>query len=182
MGEAKQLMLLKGTPVIRHCLEALVAAGIGRIVVVLGPRREEIAAALGDLPATIAVNDNPSSDMAASVRIGLAAVGDGYTGVLVCPADHPLVAPATLRGLVEQHAEHPGAIIVPLYQGKRGHPTLFPFNLLFEIDRAASLRDIIAKDPGRVRHLPVDDRGVVLDMDTREDYRRLRELLGETAQ
>lgn len=182
MGQAKQLMLLRGRPVIRQCLETLVAAGLGPIVVVLGPQRQEIAAVISDLPATIVVNDDPSSDMAASVRIGLAALGEGCSGVLVYPADHPLVAPATIQAILEQHAEHPGAIIIPLYGGRKGHPTLFPARLLAELDGAASLREIIAQDPSRVRLLPVDDRGVVLDMDTREDYDRLRALLGEAVQ
>jgi molybdenum cofactor cytidylyltransferase len=76
MGRCKQLLPLAGKPLVRHCLEALIRAGLQDIIVVLGPKGREIAQVIHDLPVTMVENNGPASDMAGSVRIGLAAVAD----------------------------------------------------------------------------------------------------------
>ncbi|MEW5744683.1 MAG: nucleotidyltransferase family protein [Nitrospirota bacterium] len=181
MGQAKQLMPLQGKPIIRRCLDTLREAGLESIVVVLGARSGEIAGVLGGLPVTIVLNEQPGSDMAGSVRAGLAAVSDQCSGVLLSLADHPLVSPATIRTLVARHGEHPGSIIIPVHEERRGHPALFPYHALKEIYTEMTLRDIIRKAPGRVHCVAVQDPGVILDMDTREDYERICALAREAA-
>jgi CTP:molybdopterin cytidylyltransferase MocA len=70
-------------------------------------------------------------------------------------------------------AEAPGRIIIPTYQDRRGHPTLFPRALLAEIQQGTNLREIIGRHPHKVMLLPVADEGVVLEMDTPEEYREI---------
>jgi len=45
--------------------------------------------------------------------------------------------------------------------------------LLKDIFESGTLRDVIRKHSERVLLLPVSDEGVVLDVDTIEDYRRI---------
>jgi len=111
--------------------------------------------------------------MAESVRIGLRALHESSTGVLVHLSDHPLVSVETLRSFVQCHVESPDRIIIPLYKGRRGHPTLFPKPVIDEVFDGLNLRDIINRDSSRIRFLNVDDEGVVLDIDTKEDYERI---------
>ena len=124
------------------------------------------------------VNENPESEMAESVRIGLRTLTDFSTGVLVHLSDHPLVSAKTLKSIVQCHLEIPDKIIIPQYKGKRGHPSLFPKPVIDEIFVGLTLRDIIKRDSSRIKFLDVDDEGVILDMDTKEDYEKILKKIG----
>ena len=178
MGQPKQLLPLGNKLVIRHCLDNLVAAGIKDIVVVLSQRESETLNSMKDLPVQIVFNENPESEMAESVRIGLRTLTDFSTGVLVHLSDHPLVSAKTLKSIVQCHLEIPDKIIIPQYKGKRGHPSLFPKPVIDEIFVGLTLRDIIKRDSRRIKFLDVDDEGVILDMDTKEDYEKIPKKIG----
>ncbi len=170
MGRTKQLLLLGDKPVISHCVDALMEAGISEITVVVNACGNGLADHLRGLSVAVAVNDNADSDMAKSVRTGIKRLRNSSSAVLICLSDHPLVAPETIKMIVYEHQTSPDAIIIPEHHGRRGHPSLFPRRILDEIFSGVTLRDIVRKDPARVRLVPVQDEGVVLDMDTPEDY------------
>lgn len=172
MGQSKQLLPLNGKPFIRHCLDSIIAAGITDIVVVLGRHNEELLKILEGLPVKIAFNENNDSEMAASVRIGLCAVDRDSSGVLVNLSDHPLVSAGTLKALVSKHKEAKDKIILPLFNDMKGHPTLFPRQVIEEIFSGVNMRQIINRDPDRVKLLDVADEGVIIDIDTKEDYEK----------
>ena len=178
MGQPKQLLPLGNKPVIRHCLDNLVAAGIKDIVVALSQRESQILNSMKDLPVWIVFNENPESEMAESVRIGLRTLTDSSAGVLVHLPDHPLVSAGTLKSIVQCYLETPDKIIVPLYKGKKGHPSLFPKPVIDEIFVGLTLRDIIKRDSSRIKFLNVDDEGVILDIDTKKDYDEILKKIG----
>lgn len=175
MGKLKQLLPLGAKPAVRHAVDLLRAAGVPDIIVICGKGREQYEAALAGSGAVLISNEQEGSEMADSVRAGLHHLESrqDVTGVLILPADHPLVAPETVGRLTEQHFREPARIVIPLFTGQRGHPTLFPLAALQEIHARESLRDIVRQDPGRVTVVDVRDEGVVLDMDVEEDYRKL---------
>jgi molybdenum cofactor cytidylyltransferase len=178
MGQLKQLLPLGDKPIIRHCLDYLIAAGIKNIVAVLGYHGEEVLAAIQEMPVQIVLNKNQESDMAESVRIGLSAVTEYSAGVMVCLSDHPLILVETLKSLMQYFLETPDKIIIPLYKEKRGHPTLFPRHIIEEICEGGTLRDIVNRDSNRIRLLDVQDEGVILDIDTKEDYEKILKKIG----
>lgn len=175
MGRSKQLLPLGHSPVIRHCLDSVVASGLQDIVVVLGADHDGTAAAISGMPVRTVVNADPGSDMAGSVRLGLREAEPASTGVLICLADHPLVSTATIRKIINAHSGSPEVIVIPVYKGRRGHPTLFPATVIQDIFSGKTLRDVITAHAGSVRTIDVGDEGVVLDLDTTEDYERIRE-------
>ena len=179
MGRCKPLLPLGDESVIVRCIRTLRAAGIEEVVVVIAPPDgEAVAKVVAPLSVTLVRNDDPESDMAGSIRAGLAAVDRSAPAVLVCLADHPLVSPATIAALCEAHAAEPGRIVIPVHAGRRGHPVLFPRPVIEELSNLPTLRDVVRKDPGRVRLLEVPDPGILLDMDTPADYERAKETLG----
>lgn len=175
MGQPKPLLPLGDRPVIRHCIDTLAAADIRDIVAVVSMSGNTIAEVLRDSSAVIAVNRTPGSDMAESVRTGIRELKGSPSGVLVYPSDHPLVTSATIRSIIQQHQRTPDSILIPSYQGKRGHPTLFPRSLITGLmtSPGSTLRDIIQANANRVQTIDVNDDGVVLDMDTEADYRTI---------
>lgn len=175
MGTSKQLLPLADRPVIHHCLDTLLASPARPVVVVLGPGGEPVQEAIAAFPVTIAWNREPETDMAGSVRAGLAMLPPDCTGVLIQLVDHPLVTTATVQALCAAHAAAPQAIVIPTCNNRQGHPTLFPRAILNELTPTAILRDLVRKDPARVTRLAVDDKGIFLDMDTPADYEALRQ-------
>jgi len=175
MKQPKLLLPLGDRPVIKHCIDTLTAADITEIVVVVSTSGHDIRELLRDLPAAIAVNKVPGSDMAESVRTGLRELKGSPSGVLVCLSDHPLVSAETIRAIIRLHSNTPDSILIPAYQGKRGHPTLFPNMIIsrFLSGTGKTLRDIIQENSSIVQTLNVDDDGVILDMDTEEDYKNI---------
>ncbi len=173
MGQPKQLLPLGNKPVIRHCIDTIITAGIQEIVVVVNPRVQASVEALSGLPICVAVNYNDASDMAGSARIGLQALNQSSSGVLMCLADHPLASAETMKTLIREHADAPHKIVIPAHSARRGHPTLFPTSILSELFVVDTLRDIVQRDCARVRVIDVPDQGVILDMDTPEDYEKM---------
>ena len=173
MGSNKQLLPLAGKPLIRHCLDTILESGLQQIIVVLGPSGRQIEQFISDLPVAIAWNSEQESDMADSVRIGVDALPENAAGVLVCLGDHPLVQPATIQKMTDHFFAHPDKIIIPRYSGRKGHPTLFPRVVIEEIFSVATLRDIVHQTPNRLALLDILDPGVIVDIDTPEDFQRI---------
>jgi CTP:molybdopterin cytidylyltransferase MocA len=145
--------------------------------VVLGRDNEELLKTLRELTVKTVFNEEPGSDMAGSVRIGLRAVSPHASGVLVSLSDHPLISEETLKNLLRLHSEAPDKIIIPVYKEKRGHPTLFPIHVIDEIFKGGTLKDIVNRDTARIRIIEVMDEGVIIDIDTMEDYERVVQIM-----
>ncbi len=175
MGTAKQLLLVDNRPAVARCTENIRDSGVDDIVVVINPEGTEIVRVLREFPVAIAVNDLPESDMAASVRVGLSAIDGASTGIFICLCDYPLVTSATLSAMGREHDARPDLIIIPTFQGRRGHPTLFPRPILEEVKKHSTLRDVISSHKDKILFFNVVDEGVVLDMDTPEEYQKILE-------
>ena len=170
MGKTKQLLPLSGRPLITHCVDTILTSGVCDIIVVLGYHGEEIAKALYGMPLRIVSNDLPDSEMADSARKGLSAVASSSTGIIIYPSDYPLVKPETIMTLAGEHSRYPDRVVIPVHKEKRGHPALFPREIINELFEGITLRDIINRDAGRTRFISVPDSGILLDVDTEEDY------------
>lgn len=175
MGAVKQLLPVDNRPAVIRCMESIINAGVDDVIVVVNPEGNEVVRALKEFPVTIAVNDLSECDMAASVRVGLNVIDSSSTGIFVCLSDHPLVASATLNAMGGEHNASPDAIIIPMFQGRRGHPTLFPRFILEEVKKHSTLRDVIGSYKDKIFFFNVADEGVVIDMDTPEEYQKILE-------
>src|SRR5512139_179284 len=133
MGALKPLLPVRGRPAVVRCLECLRDSQVADIVLVVNPEGGAIVEAAGEFPVRVAVNELPGSDMAGSVKAGLPLVDCDATGVLVCLCDHPLVSPETIASMTSAHSRMPGAIVIPAWHGRKGHPTLFPRLLLEDL-------------------------------------------------
>ncbi len=178
MGSPKQLLPLGSKPVLRHCVDTLAETGIGNIVVVVfGSVHDACVHALEGSGAVIVPTSAECSQLADAARLGLPALQGEceYSGVVVALADHPLVSKETCRTIARCHGEMPDKIIIPSYRGKRGHPCLFPAEVICDIFFAGSLRDLVRENEELVVLIDVTDEGTVIDMDTQEDYRAVLE-------
>jgi molybdenum cofactor cytidylyltransferase len=180
MGAVKALLRHgDGRTFVRALCDALLASGAAPVVCVLGHHREALAAELSSLPAVrLVVNPDPSRGQVSSMALGLAACAEASaTHAVVALVDHPPPRPATLRALLDAASAHPGDLHVPVCDGQRGHPVIFPVSLAIPLAGAGvgeGARAVIARLGLTVRLLPVDDRAVLLDLDTPEDLAAFR--------
>jgi molybdenum cofactor cytidylyltransferase len=96
-------------------------------------------------------------------------------GVFFSPADHPLFLPDTVRTLSRIFSDEAPPILAPTYQNRRGHPVIFHRSLFPELLEDAlpqGARSVIQRYRTRRLEVPVDDPGILVDIDTPADYRR----------
>jgi molybdenum cofactor cytidylyltransferase len=176
MGQSKLLLDIGGTPVIRHTVERVLAAGLSDLVVVVGPRARAIEDALGGLAVRFAVNPAPEAGQAGSVVAGLGALAPATGAALIALGDQPRVPAEVFARLVSAFRSTGKPIAAPVYRDGRGNPVLFAaavFPELATLSGDHGARAIIDRDPGRVALVPFDF-SMPLDLDTPEDYERLR--------
>jgi molybdenum cofactor cytidylyltransferase len=179
MGSCKPLLPLGNETVIERCLNTLRHGGVNEIIVVVSIHGEDIARAISDHSVRIVVNSDESGDMASSIRTGRDNTTQETSGIIVALCDYPLVLPNTVKILIDQHAKHPACIITPTCNGRRGHPLLLPRLILEELTEGKTLRDVLKTDTGRIHELPLDDPGILIDMDTPKDYRTVCKMLAD---
>jgi molybdenum cofactor cytidylyltransferase len=173
MGSCKPLLPLGDSTVIDRCLKTLHQRGVNDIVVVLSIHGEDVAREAHNHSVQIVVNPDESGDMASSIRAGRDNTTPETSGIIIALCDYPLVLPSTVKALIEQHTKHPECIITPTYYGRRGHPLLLPRSILEELTEGNTLRDVLRKDATRIREVPLEDAGILIDMDTPDDYRNV---------
>jgi molybdenum cofactor cytidylyltransferase len=183
-GVQKLVLPFAGSTVIGHIVDQLISSAVGRIIVVVG-LNPAVAAALGPRRVTVVRNDDPEADMLSSARCGVRALPGDCDGVLLVLGDQPSITPSLVRQMADAYAARGGGIVVPVYEGRRGHPLLFPApyarELLTGYD-GQGVRGLLRSHADDVFELHVSDRGVVADMDLPEDYRRELDRLADRAQ
>jgi molybdenum cofactor cytidylyltransferase len=105
-----------------------------------------------------------------SLRAGLRVAQhvDKDADVLLHLADHPEVASATLEAILAARAQFHNQALMPEYEGCGGHPVLIPAQLVADLISApgnGGLRQYWLDHPQICRRLPVNDPGVIQDVD-----------------
>ena len=162
-------------PIICHVLDSYVAAQIAPIVVVTGRDAEAVTARLADYPLTFVHNPEYSTgEMLSSVKVGLRALPHDLDASFIQPADMPCISRDVIAQLAAQHEK--GINVAPLHKGRRGHPVLLDrafWRDMLALPADAMPRAVIQGSPDNLRLVPVADKGVVMDVDTREAYQRV---------
>jgi len=176
MGQPKQLLPVRGRPMVHHVTSALVALGLPQVIVVTGAHKEAVGAALADLPVDIVVNESWAEGMSSSICAGLRALCPDLQAVLLVLADQPALTTDLLQSLVAHYRASGAPIVAPVYRGRRGNPVIFDRALFPELlavrgDRGG--RSLIERYREQAELVEVDDPAVIADVDSPEDYRRI---------
>jgi molybdenum cofactor cytidylyltransferase len=181
-GRAKPLIERDGVPLVRRVVQALLDAGVGEVVVVVGHRSDEVAWAVHELPVLVVVNDDYASGHVRSLRMGLAAVSESVAAFLVALADQPLLEAADVRAVIEAFERRgPRRAVVPRVQQRRGHPVMLDAEACGEILRgnaAYGAREWLDEHPDEVAWLDSDNLHYVEDVDFPEDIERIAQRHG----
>lgn len=166
MGFPKPLLPYKGTTFLGHLVDVL-RGQVDPLIVVLGHNADRIPVILG---ATVVINPNYHLGQLSSLQ---SAISNLKSAALVCLVDHPCIDRALVANLLAAYQEHRPPILIPTYGGRRGHPMifspeLFPELLAAPLDQGA--RVVVHRH--QAMELPVNDEGVLQDLDDPESYTR----------
>ena len=162
-GEASRFGAPKQRLLLPSVLERLAAAPVDEVVVVEGAYRLDDSFVTGAqaLTARTVHCTRWEQGPGASLRCGLAALGEDVEAAVVVLADGPDLAPAAVERVLGDWRDHGSPVVAASYEGRRGHPLV--------LDRSAwervpdeGLRDLAA------RLVPCDDLGAPGDVDVAE--------------
>ena len=176
MGKPKALLDFGGKPAIARIIETARKAGISKILVVVGKHAEVIKRGADLAGCTILINENPERGQLSSIQLGMSKLDFATDAALVWPVDCPLVKPEDIKALAQVYARGRTAlmrIFLPCHGGHRGHPMLVDIGFrqpFMELKNGQTARAVIDANPTQVMEVSVGNTGVLLDIDTPEDY------------
>ena len=103
-----------------------------------------------------------------------------YPAVMFLLGDQPMLNTATINVLLERFWADEKDICVPIYQGKRKTPAIFKrrfYTQLMGIKGDMGARQLINDNPDRVLGVEMENPICFFDVDTRQDFERLKKNL-----
>ncbi|HKY59456.1 MAG TPA: nucleotidyltransferase family protein, partial [Gemmatimonadota bacterium] len=158
-------------------VRVLADGGCGPIVAVVPPGEagERLSSLAERAGARAIPNPDPEAEQIDSLRRGLHALGPGSRGAAVLPVDHPRVRSTTVAALLAAFRERGAPIVRPVHGDRPGHPVLFGREVWEELDAPdleSGARDVVHRHRAEILEVPVDDSGILIDVNTREEYDR----------
>jgi molybdenum cofactor cytidylyltransferase len=173
MGTQKLLLPFGQSTVISHIVNQLIKRKVVKTYVVVGHKSEQIIDELPDKPVTIIHNPEYKTGMLSSVRAGIRDIPQEYGAILIVLGDQPSITTKLINEMVQCFSAKEKKIVVPKYNGKRGHPillsTIFKNEILMNFDDVG-LRGILRAHDNDIYEMNVTDPSVISDMDYPQDY------------
>ena len=171
MGSPKALLPYQGRPFLEHLLEVTSHRNIGVRRVVLGAHAEPIAKAIQLEADEIVINEDWEKGQLSSIQAALRSLPPGTDGILLCLIDHPLISSLLVQDLIEQFYKTMKPVVLPVYEGRRGHPVIFSASLYDELHRApleTGARAVVWAHTGEVEEVQTNEEGCVLNLNDPE--------------
>lgn len=180
MGQPKALLPWAGRTLLEYQLAQLAASLVAETIVVLGHRATLLQPLVaGATRARSIVNWQYRSGKVSSIIAGVRSLREDVTDLLIQAVDQPCPYQIINR-LIQQHLATRRPITVPVYQGRRGHPTVFASCLFPELlaisETTLGLRQVTKRHETEVQEVEVDSPLVLLDLNRPEDYQRAQAL------
>ena len=177
MGRAKALLSMQGKSFVRTLVDLYLGVGVEPVVVVVGHEPAPVIDEVKHAGAKVVVNPNYESGQLSSVIAGITAIEAlSPAGVILHPVDHPAVMQSSVQALISEFNKYPERIVVPKFQNRRGHPAIFPASLLQELKQAPAdvgARAVVRAHPELIMEVPVNDAGILRNIDTPQEYEDL---------
>jgi molybdenum cofactor cytidylyltransferase len=175
MGSPKALLPFQGRPFLDHLLEVTKHPSVGVRRVVLGAHAEPIAKEVALAADEIVINPDWAKGQLSSIQAALRSLPERTEGMLVCLVDHPLVTAALISELIARFAATHAPIVVPVHEGRRGHPVIFSAAVYDELLSAPAdkgARAVVWAHAGEVAEVLTDEEGCLLNLNDPETLQR----------
>src|SRR5437899_7374258 len=132
MGRQKLLLELRGKPVVRWTVEAIMPH-VADTLIVTGQDDEAVRGALAGLAVRFTVNPRPQAGQGSSIAVGAAALKPWTAAALVALGDQPRLPDGLIPRLLAERERTGKAIVAPVYRGTQGTPVLFSADVFPEL-------------------------------------------------
>jgi molybdenum cofactor cytidylyltransferase len=177
MGRPKALLLIDGQTFIEKIVGALKKSSVAKVMVVLGHNADEMIQRIEHLPVEILVNPDYKLGQLSSLQVAVRRLErePDCDGMLVHLVDHPYVNTELVQTMIKRYEDTGKLIVVPRYNGKRGHPVIFSRKLFSEllaapVDQGA--KAVVNAHRDDTLEIDTEAEGVTVDIDTPELYRQ----------
>jgi molybdenum cofactor cytidylyltransferase len=173
MGKPKQLLPLGKTTILERTIDNFLKSEVRDVIVIVGYRAAEIITLIASRPVTIVVNPAYREGMSTSIVAGLSMISDKAQGLMLALGDKPFVDSQTINHVVESFGAYDKGIIIPTYQGRRGHPVIFSMKYkdeLLSLKGDIGGREIICRHPDDILEVATNCEGICVDIDTMDTY------------
>lgn len=180
MGRPKMLLPWENSTILETVIWKALSSRSDGVLVVLGADKDKIERLIRRTPVTLAVNENFREGMLSSVRAALEKLPSETRAAIFTLGDQPHIPGDTFDKLMDSYDASEKGIVLPTYQGRRGHPILIDLKFKDEIlglDDSVGLRGLLRLHPSEILEVPLDAPGILKDIDTPGEYQAL---LGST--
>ncbi|HVB99331.1 MAG TPA: nucleotidyltransferase family protein [Candidatus Dormibacteraeota bacterium] len=177
MGFPKALLPFRGGTFLEHLIEVTAHPRMGARRVVIGAHEEQIRQSVALAPGDWVVNPEWRKGQLSSIRAAIGSLSGVETeGILLALVDHPFVTRRVVEIMMEAFDRLPGSIVIPTCRNRRGHPVIFPARFFPELCAASDdigARAVVWAHAGEATEVPIDEEGILLDIDDRATFERL---------
>ncbi len=174
MKTQKMLLPFNGKTIIETVVDNALKV-TDNVVVVLGSHKEEIAEKITGRNISIAINAHYLQGMLSSVVCGFRALPENAEAALLFLGDQPQVPCQAAKMVINSWDKSGKGIVIPTYQGKRGHPVLIETRFSNEIenlDPEKGLRQLMEIRKNDILEVACQYPEILRDIDTPEDYEK----------
>jgi len=177
-GQTKQLMPWGETTILGATISQVKQSQVNEILVVTGHDAAAITsiASAHHIP-TVHNPNYEAGELLSSLKTGVQALAETVSAVLVILADQPFIPPTVIDQLIASFKAGTGQLIAPIYQGQRGNPVLIGQTLFAELlalPPESAPRTLLQRHPDKLALVAVESEAILLDIDSVEEYERLR--------
>ncbi len=174
MGKPKPLLRFQDETFLEHMVTVLQGSRVDGVTVVLGPQADAVMCTLDLSEVEVVVNSDYTQGQLSSLLAGLKRIPAESEAILMCLVDHPFLTTALVDQMIEAFIRTKAPIVIPTFERRRGHPTLFSqavFDELLCAPMDQGARWVVYAHEDRVLEVPVVDRSLLLGINTPDEYR-----------
>jgi len=167
MGSPKALLSYQGRPFLEHLLDVARHPKIGVRRVVLGADAGPIVNEVNLAPDEVVVNDEWEKGQLSSIQAALRSLPPNTDGILLLLIDHPLISSGLVGELIDSFYNSRKSIVIPVYEGRRGHPVILSAALYEDLMKApldTGARSVVWAHAGEVQIVQTNEEGCVLNL------------------
>jgi molybdenum cofactor cytidylyltransferase len=170
MGCDKLMLTYKGKLIIENLVDEILKVKFNEVILIY--RDEAIKKLLEDKHTYPVQNKEPEKGMSQSIKLGVSnsSACDGY---MFFVGDQINLKEELISKLIKCFEKDTSKIVVPLYNGERGNPVIFPVDFkekLLQLSGDKGGRVIIDEFKERVCYINITDESLGIDVDTKEEY------------
>jgi molybdenum cofactor cytidylyltransferase len=142
---------------------------------VLGADAEPIAKEVDLAPGEIVINEEWEKGQLSSLQAALRSLPPHTDGAILLLIDHPLISSTLVDELIETFYKSGKPIVLPVYEGRRGHPVIFSSALYEELLNAppeTGARSVVWAHSAEVQIVQTNEEGCVLNLNDPDTMQR----------